>query len=147
MTEKNERQETVIIDGIDSVDIYGVNNRLLDRLKNYFPNVRILARGSEIKLNGNPGEVGLLKERLETIMEAVSKGHTLSDSEMDRLLDYKSYPSEVQEQKSMKNDEAYNIVYGNEGRIVRAKTKNQRRLVDEYYKNDLIFALGPAGRS
>ena len=64
---------------------------------------------------------------------------------MDRLLDYKSYPSEVQEQKSMKNDEAYNIVYGNEGRIVRAKTKNQRRLVDEYYKNDLIFALGPAG--
>ena len=45
----------------------------------------------------------------------------------------------------MKNDEAYNIVYGNEGRIVRAKTKNQRRLVDEYYKNDLIFALGPAG--
>lgn len=145
MTEKNERQETVIIDGIDSVDIYGVNNRLLDRLKNYFPNVRILARGSEIKLNGNPGEVGLLKKRLETIMEAVSKGHTLSDSEMDRLLDYKSYPSEVQEQKSMKNDEAYNIVYGNEGRIVRAKTKNQRRLVDEYYKNDLIFALGPAG--
>lgn len=145
MTEKNERQETVIIDGIDSVDIYGVNNRLLDRLKNYFPNVRILARGSEIKLNGNPGEVGLLKERLETIMEAVSKGHTLSDSEMDRLLDYKSYPSEVQEQKYMKNDEAYNIVYGNEGRIVRAKTKNQRRLVDEYYKNDLIFALGPAG--
>ena len=107
--------------------------------------MRILARGSEIKLNGNPGEVGLLKERLETIMEAVSKGHTLSDSEMDRLLDYKSYPSEVQEQKSMKNDEAYNIVYGNEGRIVRAKTKNQRRLVDEYYKNDLIFALGPAG--
>lgn len=145
MTEKNERQETVIIDGIDSVDIYGVNNRLLDRLKNYFPNVRILARGSEIKLNGNPGEVGLLKERLETIIDAASKGHTLSDSEMDRLLDYNSYPSEVQEQKSMKNDEAYNIVYGNEGRIVRAKTKNQRRLVDEYYKNDLIFALGPAG--
>lgn len=145
MTEKNERQETVIIDGIDSVDIYGVNNRLLDRLKNYFPNVRILARGSEIKLNGNPGEVGLLKERLETIIDAASKGHTLSDSEMERLLDYKSYPSEVQEQKSMKNDEAYNIVYGNEGRIVRARTKNQRRLVDEYYKNDLIFALGPAG--
>ena len=147
MTEKNERQETVIIDGIDSVDIYGVNNKLLDldRLRHSFPNVRILARGSEIRLSGNPEEVGLLKERLETIIDAASKGHTLSDSEMERLLDYKSYPSEVQEQKSMKNDETYNIVYGNEGRIVRARTKNQRRLVDEYYKNDLIFALGPAG--
>lgn len=145
MTEKNERQETVIIDGIDSVDIYGVNNKLLDRIRHSFPNVRILARGSEIRLSGNPEEVGLLKERLETIIDAASKGHTLSDSEMERLLDYKSYPSEVQEQKSMKNDETYNIVYGNEGRIVRARTKNQRRLVDEYYKNDLIFALGPAG--
>ena len=145
MTEKNERQETVIIDGIDSVDIYGVNNKLLDSLRHSFPNVRILARGSEIRLSGNPEEVGLLKERLETIIDAASKGHTLSDSEMERLLDYKSYPSEVQEQKSMKNDETYNIVYGNEGRIVRARTKNQRRLVDEYYKNDLIFALGPAG--
>ena len=123
MTEKNERQETVIIDGIDSVDIYGVNNKLLDRLRHSFPNVRILARGSEIRLSGNPGEVGLLKERLETIIDAASKGHTLSDSEMERLLDYKSYPCEVQEQKALKSDE----------------------LVDEYYKNDLIFALGPAG--
>ena len=87
----------------------------------------------------------MLKERLETIIDAVAKGHILSDSELDRLLDYKSYPCEVQEQKALKSDDAYNIVYGNEGRIVRAKTRNQRRLVDEYYKNDLIFALGPAG--
>ena len=145
MSETNERQETVIIDGIDSVDIYGAHDKLLEKIRHYFPDVKVLARGSEIRIKGDAGEVDMLKERLETIIDAVAKGHILSDSELDRLLDYKSYPCEVQEQKALKSDDAYNIVYGNEGRIVRAKTRNQRRLVDEYYKNDLIFALGPAG--
>ena len=145
MSETNERQETVVIDGIDSVDIYGAHDKLLEKIRHYFPDVKVLARGSEIRIKGDAGEVDMLKERLETIIDAVAKGHILSDSELDRLLDYKSYPCEVQEQKALKSDDAYNIVYGNEGRIVRAKTRNQRRLVDEYYKNDLIFALGPAG--
>ena len=145
MSETNERQETVIIDGIDSVYIYGAHDKLLEKIRHYFPDVKVLARGSEIRIKGDAGEVDMLKERLETIIDAVAKGHILSDSELDRLLDYKSYPCEVQEQKALKSDDAYNIVYGNEGRIVRAKTRNQRRLVDEYYKNDLIFALGPAG--
>lgn len=145
MSETNERQETVIIDGIDSVDIYGAHDKLLEKIRHYFPDVKVLARGSEIRIKGDAGEVDMLKERLETIIDAVAKGLILSDSELDRLLDYKSYPCEVQEQKALKSDDAYNIVYGNEGRIVRAKTRNQRRLVDEYYKNDLIFALGPAG--
>ena len=145
MSETNERQETVIIDGIDSVDIYGAHDKLLEKIRHYFPDVKVLARGSEIRIKGDAGEVDMLKERLESIIDAVAKGHILSDSELDRLLDYKSYPCEVQEQKALKSDDAYNIVYGNEGRIVRAKTRNQRRLVDEYYKNDLIFALGPAG--
>ena len=117
----------------------------MEKIRHYFPDVKVLARGSEIRIKGDAGEVDMLKERLETIIDAVAKGHILSDSELDRLLDYKSYPCEVQEQKALKSDDAYNIVYGNEGRIVRAKTRNQRRLVDEYYKNDLIFALGPAG--
>ena len=117
----------------------------MEKIRHYFPDVKVLARGSEIRIKGDAGKVDMLKERLETIIDAVAKGHILSDSELDRLLDYKSYPCEVQEQKALKSDDAYNIVYGNEGRIVRAKTRNQRRLVDEYYKNDLIFALGPAG--
>ena len=127
------------------MDIYGAHDKLLEKIRHYFPDVKVLARGSEIRIKGDAGKVDMLKERLETIIDAVAKGHILSDSELDRLLDYKSYPCEVQEQKALKSDDAYNIVYGNEGRIVRAKTRNQRRLVDEYYKNDLIFALGPAG--
>ena len=146
MTEKKERQETVSIDGISSVDIFGVNDRLLDRMRELFPDVRILARGAEVKLEGEAGQTDMLKERIETMAAAVRDGHPMSDSDKERLLDYISYPDELSEQKSAKNNaESYNIVYGNEGRIVKARTRNQRRLVDEYYKNDLIFALGPAG--
>ena len=146
MTEKKERQETVSIDGISSVDIFGVNDRLLDRMRELFPDVRILARGAEVKLEGEAGQTDMLKERIEAMAAAVRDGHPMSDSDKERLLDYISYPDELSEQKSAKNNaESYNIVYGNEGRIVKARTRNQRRLVDEYYKNDLIFALGPAG--
>ena len=145
MSEEIEKQETVSIEGIDSVDIYGVNNRNLETMRHYYPSVRILARGPEIRLKGEAREVEMLKERLDIMVKAIKEGAGPSDSELERLLDYKSYPQETEEQKTIRNEESYNIVYGNEGRIVKARTKHQRRLVDEYYKNDLIFALGPAG--
>ena len=63
---------------------------------------------------------------------------------MDRLFDYENFPEVHEEELSMPED-TYNIVYGNEGKVVKARTRNQKRLVDEYYKNDLLFALGPAG--
>lgn len=145
MSEETERQETVSIEGIDSVDIYGVNNRNLERIMNLYPSIRLLARGEDIRIKGEAGEVSMLKERLESIVRTLRNGGRISDSEMERILDYRSFPEEMEEQRTVRNEESYNIVYGNEGRIVKARTKHQRKLVDEYYKNDLIFALGPAG--
>lgn len=140
MTEK-----TISIDGLDSVDVYGINDRKLDRMKFYFPDVRILARGSEIRLEGQEEQVELLSLRIEALLAILRKGGSISESDMERMLDWKTYPSELEDRTPQHNEEYYNIVYGNEGRIVKARTRNQRRLVDEYYRNDLIFALGPAG--
>lgn len=145
MTESNETQTTLSIEGINSVDIYGVNDRNLDLMRHFFPGVRIMARGSEIRIEGDKEQARLLAERIETVIDALKKGRALSGPELERLFDYNGFPSEISEQKSVSDGNAYNIVYGNEGRIVKARTRNQRRLVDEYYKNDLIFALGPAG--
>lgn len=145
MTESNETQTTLSIEGIDSVDVYGVNDRNLDLMRHFFPGIRIMARGSEIRIEGDKEQVRLLAERIETVIDALKKGRELSGTELERLFDYNGFPSEISEQKSVSDGNAYNIVYGNEGRIVKARTRNQRRLVDEYYKNDLIFALGPAG--
>lgn len=141
----NMTEKTISIDGLNSVDVYGINDRKLDRMKFYFPDVKILARGSEIKLEGQEEQVELLYRRIGTLLAALRKGGSISDSDLERMLDWKTYPSELEDRAPQHNEEYYNIVYGNEGRIVKARTRNQRRLVDEYYRNDLIFALGPAG--
>lgn len=145
MTENKEIQTTVSIEGADSVDIYGVNDRYLDLMRHFFPDVRIMARGSEIRIEGDGEQATILKERIETILAALKEGRTMNGNDIERLLDYNGYPHELADRKSSESGNSYNIVYGNEGRIVKARTRNQRRLVDEYYSNDLIFALGPAG--
>lgn len=141
----NMTEKTISIDGLNSVDVYGVNDRKLDRMKFYFPDVRILARGNEIRLEGQEEQVEQLSRRIGALLEELRKGGSISDSELERILDWRTYPTELEDRAPQHNEEYYNIVYGNEGRIVKARTRNQRRLVDEYYRNDLIFALGPAG--
>lgn len=137
--------EIISVEGIDSVELYGVNNRILDKMKEHFPELKIIARGSDIILSGDSSAVEIFKERLHSAITAIKKGIHLDDGELDRLFDHKSFPDELENIVRGYSGDRYNIVYGNDGRIVRAKTRNQRRLVDEYDRNDLLFALGPAG--
>lgn len=139
-------EKRIILKEIDPMEIYGVNNRLLERIKKYFPKLKIVARGSEIILNGNLKDIKLFEERLNALIEIRKIKRTLNEDDIDRLFDYENFPSimKVEENLSVRED-AYTIVYGNEGRIIKARTKNQKKLVDEYYKNDLLFAIGPAG--
>lgn len=129
---------------MDPMEIYGVNNRILDRIKRYFPKLKIVARGSEIYLEGSEKDIVLFEERLNTLIEIRQRKRNLNEDDVDRLFDYENFPEVNQEELSMP-EETYNIVYGNDGRVVKARTRNQKKLVDEYYKNDLLFALGPAG--
>jgi phosphate starvation-inducible protein PhoH and related proteins len=139
-------EKRIILKEIDPMEIYGVNNRLLERIKKYFPKLKIVARGSDIILNGNLKDIKLFEERLNALIEIRKIKRTLNEDDIDRLFDYENFPSimKVEENLSVRED-AYTIVYGNEGRIIKARTKNQKKLVDEYYKNDLLFAIGPAG--
>ncbi len=142
MANKEKRIELI---EIDPIEIYGVNDKLLERIKLYFPKLKIVARGSEILLNGEAKEIKLFEERLNSLIEIRKKKRSLNEDDVDRVFDYQNFSSESAEEAASMPDEKYIIVYGNDGRIVRARTKNQKRMIDEYYKNDLIFALGPAG--
>ena len=138
------KERKITLEAIDPMDIYGVNNRILDRIKRYFPKMKIVARGSEIHLEGSEKDIKLFEERLNTLIEIRQRKRNLNEDDVDRLFDYENFPEVHEEELSMPED-TYNIVYGNEGKVVKARTRNQKRLVDEYYKNDLLFALGPAG--
>ena len=119
---------------------------MIEIIEKYFPKLKIVARGSEIILHGNVKDITTFEERLNALIDIRKLKRSLNEDDIDRLFDYESFPSvtTIEENLSLGED-TYTIVYGNEGRVIKARTKNQKKLVDEYYKNDLLFALGPAG--
>ena len=130
---------------IDPMDIYGVNDRILDRIRGYFPKLKIVARGTELMLTGSASDRELFERRLNDLIAIRQTKRSLNTDDVDRLFDVENFPQTVTETDRNMPESTYTIVYGNEGRVVRARTGNQKRMVDEYYKNDLLFAIGPAG--
>ncbi|MDD2491616.1 MAG: PhoH family protein [Bacteroidales bacterium] len=135
MTEK-----TILLEEIDPLDIYGVNNRLINLLISYFPKMSVAARGSEIKLKGSASDVKTFENKISILKEIRMRKSRLTEDDVNSLFD----PAGVKGTESKEEDKDV-IVFGNEGKTIRARTKNQRKLVESYYKNDLIFAIGPAG--
>jgi phosphate starvation-inducible PhoH-like protein len=132
-------EKTITLDEIDPVDIYGINNKLIDLLSGYFPNMKVVARGSEILLRGSISDVRKFEEKINILVEKRLTKSRLNEDDINSLFDGSPQGDGAED------SEQDIIVYGNEGRIIRARTKNQRKLVESYYKNDLIFAIGPAG--
>jgi phosphate starvation-inducible PhoH-like protein len=123
---------------IDPSDIYGVNNKLFDLFSGYFPKLRIAARGSEIYLKGAATEIKKFEEALNELIKIRSKKSRLNEDDVNSLMEGSLSNIQSEEESDI-------IVFGTEGKIVRARTPNQKKLVKSYYSNDLIFALGPAG--
>jgi len=142
----NSKESRILLGEVDPMDIYGVNNRILDRIKSYFPKLKIVARGSEIIMNGSAADRKLFEQRIRDLISIRQTKRTLNTDDVDRLFDVENFPTtDTAVTEAGMPDSVYNIVYGNEGRVIKARTRNQKKMVDDYYHNDLIFALGPAG--
>ena len=135
-------KRTITLDNIDPIEILGVNNKLLSHLTNQFDSIKVASRGDSLFIDGDENEIELFNK---AIISLVNKRHhktKLTEDDIDSLFE------EDQELKSNvenKQNNNYVIVHGNDGKTICAKTPNQKKLVDEYYKNDLLFAIGPAG--
>ena len=143
---------------IDPVEILGVNDKLLTRLANYYPKLKVVARGNTIALKGSNKDIDSFQANIDALIAKRHKKRSLNMDDVDQLFEESDYGIGVGgttiNTLEMTNDglkggfadeKSDIIVFGNDGKIVRARTKNQKKLVEEYYKNDLIFALGPAG--
>lgn len=131
------------IDSINPIEFFGVNNSKFEIVKKNFPLLKILSRGTIVKLAGEPEQVSLAKERLELIIQYIQKNGTISVDYMSRILeDVEGDEHEGWMQVITSNDV---LVYGPNGKVVKAKTANQKLLVETADSNDIIFALGPAG--
>ena len=143
---------------IDPVEILGVNDKLLTRLANYYPKLKVVARGNTIALKGSNKDIDSFQANIDALIAKRHKKRSLNMDDVDQLFEESDYGIGVggttintleMTSEGLKggfaDEKSDIIVFGNDGKIVRARTKNQKRLVEEYYKNDLIFALGPAG--
>lgn len=134
-------KETIIqIDSINPVEIFGVNNSNITLLKKQFPKLKIIVRGNTVKAVGDDKQLAAFEEKMKLILAHFNKFNQLTENQIERLLD------EGNDKVTKATDEAGDVlVFGNAGRLVKAKTENQRKMVDCIEKADMLFAVGPAG--
>lgn len=135
MTEK-----IIVLESIEPVEIYGVNDVKLNIIKKHFPKLKIIARGYSVKVLGEESEIQNFEKKLNLLIEHYHKTGLLTDTVIDRLLGPTG--DNIIESQDLQNDL---ILFGNNGLVVKAKTENQRKMVASIAKNDMIFAIGPAG--
>ncbi|NOX47082.1 MAG: PhoH family protein [Chlorobi bacterium] len=131
----------ISIASYNPLDIYGVNDKHLEEIKSLFPKIKIIARGEMIKIMGNDDELAVFDERFALLLVHYDKFGKITDRDIEQIMgDLQKGESRVSEK--LKDDI---LVHGNGGKLVKAKSVNQQRLVDSCVKNDLLFAIGPAG--
>jgi phosphate starvation-inducible protein PhoH and related proteins len=130
----------IFLEDIDPVVLLGPNNTLLDKIRNFFPKIKIIARGNEIKCMGEEEEIAVFAERFNEILDYYKKFNRLEEQDIEKFF----FDPEHMKSAS-KGDFEHVIVFGTSGKPVRARTINQLKLVNDYNASDLIIADGPAG--
>lgn len=133
-------ERIILIEGIDPLALYGVNNTRYSIIANHFPKLKLIARGNEIKAIGNDRLIDELEEKINRMVDFHGKFGYLTETNIQDFLD-----DNLESISQAEEDVADVLVYGNHGKVVKARTVNQRKLVELYPENDLLFAIGPAG--
>jgi phosphate starvation-inducible protein PhoH and related proteins len=131
-------EKTIYLDGIDPINLYGINNLKFERIKSFFPKLKIVARGHDIKVAGEAELVRDFEEKLEMLTAFFNRFQNLSEENISELLGNGDSALNIEKDDSV-------LLYGINGKPIKARTKHQQQMVAEYRKNDLVFAIGPAG--
>src|ERR1035438_3572959 len=133
MTEK-----TFTLEAINPVELFGVNDNHLEVIRKFFPKLKIISRGDIIKAIGDKTELDQFVERFEILLKHYEKFGKVSEKDIEYIMDtQQSYNGEVVDKDV--------LVHGKNGVPIKARTVNQQRMVESYDKNDMLFAVGPAG--
>lgn len=126
------------LEAIDPVEIFGVNDIHLEIIRKFFPGMKIISRGDIIKAIGARSELNHFEQRFEILLKHYEKFGKITEKDIEYIMDR-------QQPCNNKIFEKDVLVYGKNGAPVKARTINQQRMVDSFQKNDMIFAIGPAG--
>jgi phosphate starvation-inducible PhoH-like protein len=129
-------EQIIILEHVDPVVFFGINNANLQLIKTLFPKLRIVARGNAIKVTGNAEDVPLFEEKIRELEKfSVDRNKLAQDDIIDIV---KGNSPNVIKQDNL-------IIYGISGKPIFARTPNQQAFVNSFYKNDMVFGIGPAG--
>lgn len=129
-------EKHIVLEDIDPIMFYGVGNCHLQMVKSLFPKLRIMARGNVLRVLGDEEEIAKIEEDVETMRKHLLTHNTISEED---ILDI------IKGRKTASESSKGVIVYSMSGRPIKSKSENQQKLIDAYYENDMIFAVGPAG--
>jgi len=133
-------EKLIYLEGVDPVDFYGVNNVRFNKFIELFPDLKIVSRGNEIRINGEKGRLQEFEEKVDLFIRYLRKFQTVSLPDMEDLIN--GTANHKMEVPSADNEV---LLYAEGGKKIRALTVNQKLLVDDGLENDLLIAVGPAG--
>jgi len=125
---------------VDSQNFFGEQNSNITKLRSYFPEIKIVARGNSLKAYGEELILKEFSKRADMLITHYGKFNILNDEIIERIL-----TSQGKEEELLESGTEITILHGVRGKIIKAKTLNQRKLVESMEKNDMVFAIGPAG--
>lgn len=130
------------LETVNPIEFFGINNSKFDILKRKFPLLKILSRGTQVKLSGQPDEVASAQGKIAQVIKYLERNGHLSENYFARILGDEEQGEGPVEDANVNNDI---LVFGPNGKVIRAKTANQKAMAAVTEKNDIIFAIGPAG--
>ncbi len=130
------------LETVNPIEFFGINNSKFDILKKTFPLLKILSRGSQIKLAGRPDEVVNAQGKIEQVLKYLERNGHISENYFSRVIGNEELGEPLPQDDAASADI---LVFGPNGKVIRAKTANQKLMSTISEKNDIIFAIGPAG--
>jgi len=130
-------EKLITLSNIELVKLFGTNNRKLDKIKTFFPQIKIVSRGERLKIIGSTDQIKYFEQKLTAFIKHINQYNSLTLSQIERL-------AEGNESEILKTKDDI-ILHGQNGKVIKARTANQRKMISEIEKNDMLFAIGPAG--
>ncbi len=131
MTEK-----LITIKDTDINKILGSNNAKFNKIKTYFPQVKLISRGDQVKIIGSKKEISLFELKFNMFISHINKFNSLTYNQIERI---------IEGDQDVIDYDGDAILHGKNGKVIKARTYNQRKMVSEIDNNDVVFAIGPAG--
>ena len=129
-------EKLITIKDADINKILGSNNSKFNKIKRFFPQIKLISRGDKIKVVGSLKEISHFESKFNLFIDHLDKFNSLTINQIERIIDGK---------ENILNGENDVILHGKNGNLIKAKTFNQRKMLAEIDKNDVVFAIGPAG--